>query len=88
MKTERRLDARVHTVTHVIDAVVDGTPTKVEHVFELMVARQDGVPVEVSYAGRGKVGHGMDLLLQDVGIWTSRALQRRDPMTGEELKDE
>jgi hypothetical protein len=44
-----------------------------------------GTWCEVSFVGRGKVGHGTDLMLQDVGIWVSRLLQDRHPQTGEEL---
>lgn len=41
---------------------------------------------ELSFVGRGKIGHGHDLLLTDVGIWASRLLQERHPGTGEELR--
>ena len=37
---------------------------------------------EVVFVGRGKIGHGLDLLLHDLGIKLSRAIQGRDPDTG------
>ena len=40
---------------------------------------------EVSFVGRGKIGAGVDLLLQDVGVWVSRLVQGRHPMTGVDL---
>ena len=39
---------------------------------------------EIVFSGRGQIGGGIDLMFQDVGLWVSRALQNRDPMTGEE----
>ena len=41
---------------------------------------------EVVFVGRGKIGQGIDLLLFDLGIALSRAIQRRDPQTGEPLE--
>jgi hypothetical protein len=38
---------------------------------------------ELVFVGRGKVGQGLDLLLTDLGIKISRALQHRNPDTGE-----
>lgn len=40
---------------------------------------------EVAFVGRGKIGHGLDLILQDLGIKLSRIIQGRDPETGEVL---
>lgn len=37
---------------------------------------------EVVFVGRGKIGQGLDQILMDLGIATSRAVQGRDPMTG------
>jgi len=41
--------------------------------------------VEVGFVTRGKVGHGVDHILQELGIKLSRAIQGRDPDTGAPL---
>jgi hypothetical protein len=67
--------------------VVEGGENHSFHEFDLMVTGVPGeVPLEVAFVGRGKIGGGLDLMFQDVGLWVSRALQGRDPMTGEELE--
>lgn len=48
-----------------------------------MAYAPDGNLHEISFGGRGKIGQGMDLLLSDLGIKISRALQGRDPDTGD-----
>jgi hypothetical protein len=40
---------------------------------------------EMMFVGRGKIGQGMDDMLSELGIKCSRALQKRDPDTGDEL---
>lgn len=40
---------------------------------------------EVVFVGRGKIGQGLDLMLNELSIKLSRAIQGRDPETGEEL---
>ena len=40
---------------------------------------------EVVFVGRGKIGQGLDMMLHDLGIKLSRAIQGRDPETGEVL---
>lgn len=47
---------------------------------------ESGRPVEIAFTGRGKIGQGMDLLLQELGLKLSRVLQHRHPETGAELK--
>lgn len=37
---------------------------------------------EVAFVTRGKIGHGMDDMLTELGIKLSRAIQGRDPETG------
>ena len=37
---------------------------------------------EIVFVGRGKIGQGLDLMLHDLGIKLSRAIQGRDPNTG------
>lgn len=41
-----------------------------------------GAVVEVAFR-HPKIGHGLDLMLQDLGIALSRSIQGRDPSTGE-----
>jgi hypothetical protein len=41
-----------------------------------------GILREVAFVGRGKVGHGLDQMLHELGIQLSRAIQGRDPDTG------
>lgn len=55
--------------------------------FAIGYQRISGVlqPVELSFVTRGKIGQGIDLLLQDIGIAVSRALQGRDHQSGREL---
>lgn len=36
---------------------------------------------EVVFVGRGKIGHGLDDMLSELGIKLSRAIQGRDPET-------
>ena len=40
---------------------------------------------EIAFVSRGKIGQGLDDMLRELGIQLSRAIQGRDPMTGEEL---
>ena len=40
---------------------------------------------ELVFVSRGKIGQGMDLLLHDLGIKISRALQGRNPDTGDPI---
>jgi len=41
-----------------------------------------GILREIAFVGRGKIGHGLDDMLRELGIQLSRAIQRRDPDTG------
>ncbi len=53
------------------------------HRMTLTIARDSAdVPREVVFSRRGKPGHGLDLMLTQLGIAISRAIQRRDPDTG------
>lgn len=38
-----------------------------------------GILREVNFVGRGKIGHGIDQLLHELGIQLSRAIQGRHP---------
>lgn len=44
---------------------------------------RSGVLREINFVGRGKIGHGVDAMLHELGIKLSRAIQGRDPDTGE-----
>jgi hypothetical protein len=44
-----------------------------------------GALVEVAFCEGGKIGHGLHLLLNDLGIKLSRAIQRRSPDDGSSL---
>jgi hypothetical protein len=37
---------------------------------------------EINFVGRGKIGHGVDAMLHELGIKLSRAIQGRNPDTG------
>jgi hypothetical protein len=37
---------------------------------------------EIVFVGRGKIGSGLDLMLHDLGVKLSRAIQNRHPDTG------
>jgi hypothetical protein len=77
---ERRL--RSETVTFHLNAGSPEAPAL--HVFDVQLAfAQNGVLREVAFVTRGKIGHGLDLLFQDLGIKLSRAIQGRDPDTGD-----
>lgn len=43
-----------------------------------------GKLVEIAFSEAGKVGHGVQLLLSELGIKLSRVLQQRHPDTGKE----
>ena len=60
------------------ETVIDG------HSIGFTISRdpKSGHVVEVAFR-HPKIGHGLDLMLQDLGIALSRAMQGRDPATGE-----
>ena len=43
-----------------------------------------GRAIEMRFVARGKIGEGMDFILMELGMKCSRALQGRNPETGEE----
>lgn len=47
-----------------------------------------GQLVEIAFCEAGKIGHGVQILLSELGIKLSRALQQRNPETGEEDENE
>ena len=54
------------------------------HKFEVSLAYDDvGILREIAFVGRGKCGGGLDHILRELGIQLSRAIQGRNPMTGE-----
>jgi hypothetical protein len=63
-----------------------GEATLGQHHLDITVARDSrGRACEIAFTGRGKIGHGLDQILIDLGIAVSRAIQGRDPQTGEEI---
>jgi hypothetical protein len=70
---------RLYSETVSIELVVaDGT-----HKLDVSLAYENGWLREIVFVGRGKIGHGLDALLHDLGIKLSRAIQGRNPETGE-----
>ena len=54
------------------------------HKLLLSIARTlDGAVYETVFVGRGKIGEGLDDLFHELGIKLSRAIQGRNPETGE-----
>lgn len=55
-----------------------------QHIIEFSVGwhPQTGHAMDVIFVNRGKIGHEMDMMLTDLGIALSRALQGRDPLSG------
>ncbi len=50
------------------------------HNFDVSLAyRPDGALNDVIFVGRGKIGHGLDMMFNELGIQLSRLLQGRDP---------
>lgn len=47
-----------------------------------LVYNSDGTLTELVFVGRGKIGQGMDMMLQNLGLKLSRAIQGRDPDSG------
>ncbi len=51
-----------------------------EHEFDVSLSyREDGTINDLIFVGRGKIGHGLDLMFNAAGIKISRLLQGRDP---------
>lgn len=58
------------------------------HEIEISVAVDlHGDLYEVAFVGRGKIGADLDLMLNDLGVVTSRMIQNRDPESGERRAD-
>lgn len=76
----RRLRGETVSLTLEVPAGTDVA----RHKLDLCMAyAPDGTLHEIAFGGRGKIGHGLDHLLTDLGIKLSRAIQGRDPDTGE-----
>jgi hypothetical protein len=57
------------------------------HRLDVSLAYDDAAVLrEIAFVGRGKIGHGLDDMLRELGIQLSRAVQRRDPDTGLPIK--
>lgn len=78
---------RAQTVSLILEVPIEAigeTPASVAiHPLEVSLAYgADDILREVVFVGRGKIGQGLDVLLHDLGIKLSRAIQGRDPDTG------
>ncbi len=80
--TSRRLNSDTVSMTLEVPAGPDNTVT---HALDVSLVYFRGALHEIAFVGRGKIGQGMDLLLQDLGLKLSRAIQGRDPDTGDVL---
>ena len=81
IKPERRL--RSETVSLHLTA---GNPHDRDaiHWFDVQLAYSEaGTLREVAFVTRGKIGQAIDLMFTDLGIKLSRAIQGRNPDTGE-----
>ena len=68
------------------DLTLGATEDSKGHEIKVAVMRdRQGTVQELAFVGRGKVGHGMDAMFLELGIKCSRAIQGRDPQTGEEF---
>jgi hypothetical protein len=58
------------------------------HLLDVSLAYDENTHLlrEIAFVGRGKIGHGMDDMLRDLGVKLSRAIQSRDPETGGRLR--
>lgn len=74
----RRLESETYSIV-----IPVGTGS---HHLDICIARDKSDHVrEVNFVSRGKIGGGLDSLLHELGIQVSRAIQRRNPQTGEKL---
>lgn len=80
-KADRRLPCETCSFT------IGSSETSIGHRITVNIAYESlsGPVTEIAFVERGKSGHGLDQLLAELGIKLSRALQGRDPDTGEEL---
>lgn len=80
MKPERRLRSETVTFNLNVGSVEDPK----EHLLDVQLAyTEEGILREIAFVSRGKIGHQIDLMFSDLGIKLSRAIQGRDPNTGE-----
>lgn len=77
----RRLQGE--TFSMILDVPAADGEVAHHHVDANLSYAPDGTLHEISFVGAGKAGHGISLLLSDLGIKLSRAIQGRSPETGE-----
>lgn len=82
-QSDRRLPSETFTLSLTGGELPDGT--RAQHQLEVSFAYLAGRVHNIIFVGRGKVGHGIDLMFQDLGIQLSRALQGRDPLEEQPL---
>lgn len=79
MKPARRLPAETLHLTLELETGKHDLDVSLAYDPKTMVLR------EIAFVARGKIGQGMDLLFQDLSIKLSRAIQGRNPDTGEPI---
>jgi hypothetical protein len=77
---DRRLPSDTHTLTLTGGMLPDGTLAQQQ--IEVSVTYLGTRVWNIIFVGRGKTGHGIDLMFNDLGIQLSRILQGRDPREG------
>jgi hypothetical protein len=85
MITEPRLPAENVSMTLEVPTANGDEPAH-HHLDVSLAYLPNGMLYEIAFTGRGKAGHGLDPLLSDLGIKLSRAIQGRDPDTGDERR--
>ena len=76
VKSDSRLPSETFTIRVTGGELPDGTLVK--HTLEVTLSYYKGKVYDVIFVGRGKTGHGIDLMFTDLGIQLSRAMQGRD----------
>ena len=82
MITEPRLDACNVSMTLEVPTS-PGEPPATHNLDVSLAYLDDGSLYEIAFVTRGKIGRGLDFLLSDLGVKLSRAVQGRNPDTGE-----
>jgi hypothetical protein len=78
-----RLQSETFTMVLTGGQLSDGSHARQTVEVSLAYDSASGLLHDIIFVGRGKIGQGLDLLLSDLGIQLSRAIQGRDPQQGE-----
>ena len=78
MTAPRRLPSETFTLLCIGGELPDGS--NAEHLIEVSLTwLPSGALQDIIFVTRGKIGQGMDLFLNDLGVQLSRAIQGRNP---------